>query len=182
MIKKKISVLLGLAVTISFTACNLTKQEVNVSSVEIEPSVTIEDNQFDKEENEDIIVQTPETNDDAFVPEEIVSLEPEENDDVINSESDIYNLEGSGYEEIIEMSCEYDIDTILEILGKGYKPPFYCQLDHIDEAGNFVIHQYELVNNGDEAHTATVDWITVNPKTGECENYMGDRFNIEERK
>ena len=81
-----------------------------------------------------------------------------------------------------DLSCEYDIDTILEILGKGYKPPFYCQLDHIDEAGNFVIHQYELVNNGDEAHTATVDWITVNPKTGECENYMGDRFNIEERK
>lgn len=107
MITKKISVLLGLAVTISFTACNLTKQEENVISVEIEPSVTIEDNQFDKEENEDIIVQTPETNDDAFVPEEIVSLEPEENDDVINSESDIYNLEGSGYEEIIEMYTDY---------------------------------------------------------------------------
>lgn len=96
-------------------------------------------------------------------------------------------IEGKEFSDIYtpvkpDLSCEYDIDTILEILGKGCKPPFYCQLDHIDEAGNFVIHQYELVNNGDEAHTATVDWITVNPKTGECENYMGDRFNIEERK
>lgn len=100
----------------------------------------------------------------------------------IETEKEEESAEDITIEDALVLSCEYDIDTILEILGKGYKPPFYCQLDHIDEAGNFVIHQYELVNNGDEAHTATVDWITVNPKTGECENYMGDRFNIEERK
>lgn len=74
----------------------------------------------------------------------------------------------------------YSEEMILEILGKDYEPPFHCVMDHIDEEGNYVIHIYEVVDNIEESHTATVDWITVNPDTGEAVTFFDEHFNIEE--
>ncbi|MFJ8526951.1 hypothetical protein [Bacillus sp. NPDC094106] len=37
-----------------------------------------------------------------------------------------------------------------------------CQLK---EQGDYVIHVYEVVTNGEESHTATWGWYAVNPKT-----------------
>lgn len=79
-----------------------------------------------------------------------------------------------------EPEALYDENTVLEILGNGYKPPYYCELDHIDDYGNFVFHIYESVDNGSEAHNATIDWITVNPYTGRCTNFYNKSFNITE--
>ena len=38
-----------------------------------------------------------------------------------------------------------------------------------------------LKDNGAESHTATVDWITIDPATGECENFFGETFNIADK-
>lgn len=76
-------------------------------------------------------------------------------------------------------TLKYSVEDVLAILGKGYTDPFHCVLDHVDDEGNYVIHLYESVDNGDEAHSATVDWITVNPATGEAENFLGEKFSIE---
>lgn len=80
-----------------------------------------------------------------------------------------------------EIAGKYDVDTVLAILGKGYEAPYRCELDSIDDNGAYLIHIYELVDNGDESHTATVDWITVDPATGECENFFGETFNIADK-
>lgn len=44
--------------------------------------------------------------------------------------------------------------------------PFHADVDHYDDEGNPVVHLYEVVVNEDESHTATADWISVNPDTG----------------
>ena len=75
----------------------------------------------------------------------------------------------------------YDQETIREILAQKYTcdtPPFYTVLDHITEDGLYVYHMYESVDNELEAHIATVDWVTVDPKTGEASTYFDETFNI----
>ena len=49
--------------------------------------------------------------------------------------------------------------------------------DH-EEDGCYVFHFFEVVTNEDESHTATVDWFTVDPKTGETTTITGETFNI----
>ncbi len=39
------------------------------------------------------------------------------------------------------------------------------EYDHDNEKGDYVIHVYNVIVNGDEGHTATVGWFDVNPKT-----------------
>lgn len=76
----------------------------------------------------------------------------------------------------------YDIDTVLAILSQDVASPYRCELDSVDDDGNYLIHIYEVVDNGDESHTATLDWITVNPTTGDCETFFGETFNIEDKR
>ncbi len=75
----------------------------------------------------------------------------------------------------------YDVETIREILAQKYTcdtPPFYTVLDHITEDGLYVYHIYESVDNEVEAHSATIDWVTVDPKTGEATTFFDESFNI----
>lgn len=76
----------------------------------------------------------------------------------------------------------YDIDTVLAILSQDVASPYRCELDSVDDDGNYLIHKYEVVDNGDEAHTATLDWITVNPMTGDCETFWGETFNLADKR
>jgi len=55
-----------------------------------------------------------------------------------------------------------------------------CDVDHENEDGTITIHCYEVVNNGDESHTATFDWITVDIYTGIGSNFMGDEVDLTE--
>ena len=73
----------------------------------------------------------------------------------------------------------YDIDTIGKLLSLKYPyaPPFHLDFDH-EEDGCYVFHFFEVVTNEDESHTATVDWFTVDPKTGETTTITGETFNI----
>ena len=75
----------------------------------------------------------------------------------------------------------YDIDTIGKLLSLKYPyaPPFHLDFDH-EEDGCYVFHFFEVVTNEDESHTATVDWFTVDPKTGETTTFTGETFNIGE--
>lgn len=45
-------------------------------------------------------------------------------------------------------------------------PPFYVSIDHYDDEGNVVVHLFEGVEQGEDSHVTTSDWITVNPDTG----------------
>ena len=79
-----------------------------------------------------------------------------------------------------EKEAKYDLNDLEEIFTESYKPPFHCDMDHIDEDGNYVFHLYEVVDNGDEQHTATVEWYTVNPYTGDVRTFFDDYFNVED--
>lgn len=98
---------------------------------------------------------------------------------VVVSKKDVFKSSVSEADKPEPSEVKYSVEDVVEILGRGYTPPYYCVLDHVDEDGNYVIHLYESVDNGDEAHSATVDWITVNPATGDAENFFGEKFNIE---
>lgn len=79
--------------------------------------------------------------------------------------------------DIIELN-RHKAATVVAILGKGIVPPYYCILEGVDDAGHYMIHIYESVDNGDEAHSATVDWILVDPETGDAVNFWEEEFNI----
>lgn len=69
-----------------------------------------------------------------------------------------------------------DEERILEQF--SYDPPFHVDIDHYDDEGNAVVHVYEVVENEDESHTATSDWITVNPDTGIGVNFYDEIVDI----
>jgi hypothetical protein len=54
-----------------------------------------------------------------------------------------------------------------KLVRKQYNMPenVIVEYDHDNEQGDYVIHVYNVVVNGDEGHTATVGWFDVNQKT-----------------
>lgn len=76
----------------------------------------------------------------------------------------------------------FDVETIRKILAYKYQyeTPFHLDFSHEDENGCYVYHFFEVVTNEDESHTATADWFTVNPKTGETTTFYGDTFNLKD--
>ena len=83
----------------------------------------------------------------------------------------------------VEETKDNDAEKIREILAAKYscnESPFYTVFDHIDEDGIYVYHLYELVIDETGSHTATIDWIYVDPKTGEATTFFGEEFNIED--
>ncbi|MFJ8239468.1 MULTISPECIES: hypothetical protein [Bacillus] len=54
-----------------------------------------------------------------------------------------------------------------KLVRKQYNVPAntIVEYDHDNEKGDYVIHVYNVIVNGDEGHTATVGWFDVNPKT-----------------
>ena len=97
---------------------------------------------------------------------------------------DDYDSDLDGFREFLKaetnpvLADSFDEDSLLMILGKGFDNPFHCVLDHVDEDGNYVFHIYESVDNETEQHTATLDWITVDPNTGDATGFFGAEFNI----
>ena len=44
----------------------------------------------------------------------------------------------------------------------------------------YVYHIYELVDGETESHTATIDWVYVDPATGAANTFFDEEFNIED--
>lgn len=82
--------------------------------------------------------------------------------------------------DIDNADVRYDRDMLTRMFAERYSPPFFCELDHIDEDENYVFHLYEAVDNGDDKHTATIEWYTINPYTGDVTTFLDDHFNIED--
>ena len=83
----------------------------------------------------------------------------------------------------VESITEFDVWKIREILAAKYncsEPPFFTVFDHIDEDGMYVYHIYELVDGETESHTATIDWVYVDPATGVATTFFDEEFNIED--
>ena len=81
----------------------------------------------------------------------------------------------------VEETKDNDAEKIREILAAKYscnESPFYTVFDHIDEDGIYVYHLYELVIDETGSHCATIDWIYVNPVTGEATTFFDEEFNI----
>ncbi len=83
----------------------------------------------------------------------------------------------------VESITEFDVWKIREILAAKYncsESPFFTVFDHIDEDGMYVYHIYELVDGETESHTATIDWVYVDPATGAATTFFDEEFNIED--
>ena len=81
----------------------------------------------------------------------------------------------------IETEEQYDAEKIREFLAAKYsctESPFYTVFDHIDEDGIYVYHIFESVVDETGSHTSTIDWVYVNPKTGEATTFFDEEFNI----
>lgn len=90
-----------------------------------------------------------------------------EDDEIDELAGDVV-MEAWTYDELCTMAANYTGAPI-------------CEVDSEDEYGNIVIHCYEIVDNGeDDIHTATVDWLTVNPWTSEATNMMGETVYLNE--
>lgn len=107
--------------------------------------------------------------------EEIMTIRNEYVEKLRNADMPQSSVNDTNDEEI-----KYDQDMLDRMFNERYSSPFYCELDHIDDEGNFVYHLYEAVDNGDEQHTATIEWYTINPYTGDVSTFLDDRFNIED--
>ena len=132
----------------------------------------------------------------AITDEETVDLVTwvdEENDITYSLSTSAADLDGFDIIAIVEKLINngediseenlYDVETIRDILAQKYTcdtPPFYTVLDHITEDGLYVYHIYESVDNEIEAHSATIDWVTVDPKTGEATTFFDETFNIKD--
>lgn len=82
----------------------------------------------------------------------------------------------------VEEIEEYDAAKIRDILAKKYncsESPFYVVFDHISDDGMYVYHIYESVVNETGSHIATIDWVYVDPKTGEATTFFDEQFSIE---
>lgn len=86
--------------------------------------------------------------------------------------------------EILEGDVEYvpvcdltDEEVVLSICS-NYSGAPYVEIDHY-EGDNMIVHCYEVVDNGDESHITTMDWITVDPYEMTMTNYMGDTIDYE---
>ena len=153
---KQYSIVFFSMITLVFSACSLKENKVSYVDIPVENSPAVND--------------SPETEDDGHDDNAADPSEEVTKDDAV--------LEGSNAEENL-----YDEETIREFLAKKYtctKPPFYTILDHIGEDGIYAYHIYESVVNEDESHTATIDWVYVDPKTGEATTFFGETFYIGE--
>ena len=129
---------------------------------------TLKNNEELPVENDSDIIEDDEQN--SYIANPWTEVTKEE---VINKDS----------EDLTEEENLFDGETIEIYLAKKYTcdtPPFYTVLDHITEDGLYVYHIFEIVDNGDESHTATIDWVTVNLKTGEATTFDEETFFIGE--
>ena len=68
------------------------------------------------------------------------------------AETSVSNISTAEAEKLVRKQYNVPVNTIVEY-------------DHDNEKGDYVIHVYNVIVNGDEGHTATVGWFDVNPKT-----------------
>ena len=74
--------------------------------------------------------------------------------------------------------CDLTDEEVVLSICSNYSGAPYVEIDHY-EGDNMIVHCYEVVDNGDESHIATIDWITVNPYEMTMTNYMGDTIDYE---
>ncbi|MGD6892153.1 hypothetical protein [Bacillus mobilis] len=68
------------------------------------------------------------------------------------AETSVSNISTAEAEGLVRKQYNVPANTIVEY-------------DHDNEKGDYVIHVYNVIVNGEEGHTATVGWFDVNPKT-----------------
>lgn len=79
--------------------------------------------------------------------------------------------------DVLEGDVAYSVEDEIVSLCREYSGAPYAELDHYD-GDKMVIHCYEEVDDEEDSHVATWDWITVDPSTGEAEDISGNTFNI----
>lgn len=72
----------------------------------------------------------------------------------------------SGSQQLTKQEAEQLVREHLELTNN---PGVKVDYDH-DEGGRYVIHVYEIVGDGEMAHTATWGWYYVDPKTKKIES------------
>ena len=76
-------------------------------------------------------------------------------------------------EEVIQTMTE---DSILNLVSYYMNAPI-IEIDGYD--GNImIVHLYEIVDNGDEVHQATWDWLWIDTETLYAENVAGTTIDL----
>lgn len=75
-----------------------------------------------------------------------------------------------------DVEFKFQDDEILEKC-RTYSGAPEVEIDHYED-GKYVVHCYENVDNEEESHASTWDWITVDPYTGDAVDFEGNEFNI----
>ncbi|MBP3460180.1 MAG: hypothetical protein J6K58_13300 [Lachnospiraceae bacterium] len=84
--------------------------------------------------------------------------------------------------ELISYDSEIPEEDRLNLDEEMILTPFagypHADIERYDDGGNAVVHLYEAIKNEDESHTATMDWITIDPDTGIGINFRGEIVDI----
>lgn len=178
-----------IASSIALCACNVTTGADNVDRVDRD-----KDKESKKSESKGNSGKTKNTKNAIAslfgLGEDETGTEPDElaGATVIPNEYDPDDYEGGleyGGVEVEELAGDVAIaawtyDELCE-LAANYSGAPICEVDSVDDNGNVLIHCYEIVDNGeDDVHTATVDWLTVDPYSTETTNLMGETFYLNE--
>src|SRR5699024_3977176 len=125
------------------------------------------------------LAQGSETETEEPPPEEDTDKdETEGNDDEENTEDSENNEDKDNNEEPDDLNQEEAKKAVYEyVYGEGAGDSesedsnFKLQVVH-EHGDKYVFHYYEMVNDGDGGHTATLGWYAVDSKTGEVTDLM----------
>lgn len=95
---------------------------------------------------------------------------PPDDPDVLEGEALPDDLEG-------DVAIIYATETQIVDACIVYSGAPVVAVDSI-EGSIYHVHCYEEVEDGDDAHVATIDWIDVDAETGIATTLLGDTFNI----
>lgn len=176
------------ATSLLLTACTLPNDNVDVSINEgnVSRQERLEQRKAEREEQNKNVpasslfdgIFTKTDYGDDMLPGEIEE-DPSFNPSGDSDDTDIIELEGDvAYEpESMKALSGYNEEEIITACQKYTGAP-NCEIDDVNEDGLIVVHCYENVENEDEQHVATWDWITVNPFSGIARTFLEEEFNV----
>ena len=140
-----------------------------------EDDVTTDPNEETNEEaNDDSFTDQQEENDSANESdqneEDNSNTEESDESDETNENQDSEDESNTDTNEDI---TEEDAVTIVrEELDISAQSETIVEVDHVDDAGDYVVHVYDIVETEEGSHTATIGWYIVDSEDGTVENMM----------
>lgn len=102
------------------------------------------------------------------------SLYCNDNNNNNNGNDEIYELDG----DVAIAGPDLTDENTIIIICQNYSQAPIVEIDHMD-GNNYIVHCYEIVDDGNgESHTATYDWITVDPDNYTMTNFIDEEIDF----